>query len=72
MLERSVICKKNADPNVTYRINVRIGILRLAVLSENAGSDFVDLADEFKHGVIGQLFQCKFPLGPVELASVGY
>lgn len=50
-------------------IDVGVGVLGLAVLGENAGSDLVDLADELEHGVVGQVLLGELALGDV--AGVG-
>jgi hypothetical protein len=36
-------------------VNVGVGVLGLAVLGEDTGSDLVDLRDELEHGVVGHL-----------------
>lgn len=53
----------------TYSINVGVGVLGLAVLSQDARRDLVDLADELEHGVIGQLAKGKLALRHV--AGIG-
>lgn len=50
-------------------IDVGVWVLGLAVLSEDAGCDLVDLADELEHGVIGQVLLGKLALGDV--AGIG-
>ena len=42
----------------------------LSVLGQDARGDFVDLADELEHRVIGKMLQSKFTLGHVSRISL--
>ena len=44
------------------RVNIGPRVGGLAVLAERVGNDLVELADELKHGVIGQVLQRELPL----------
>ena len=46
----------------TYRVDVGIWVLRLAVLGQDTRSDLVHLAHELEHWVIWQLAECELPL----------
>jgi len=50
-------------------VDVRIGVLGLAMLGENARGDLVYLTDKLEHGVIGQVLLSELALGDV--AGVG-
>jgi hypothetical protein len=50
-------------------IDVGEGVLGLSVLSEDTGSDLVDLGDEVEHGVIGKVLKSELALADV--AGVG-
>jgi hypothetical protein len=65
LLSKTVVLEE--DTRVS--INVGVGVLGLAVLGKNTGSNLVDLADELEHGVIGQVLLRKLALGDV--ARVG-
>lgn len=54
----------------TYGINVREGVLGLAVLGQDTRSNLVDLADQVEHGVLGQLAEGKLALGDVTGVSL--
>jgi hypothetical protein len=43
------------EENTGVGVDVREGVLGLAVLSEDARGDLVDLADELEHGVLRQV-----------------
>ncbi|KAI6759071.1 hypothetical protein HG531_013832 [Fusarium graminearum] len=51
-------------------VNVRVGVLGLAVLSEDTGGDLVDLRDELEHGVVGHLLLGKSALSHVTRVSL--
>jgi hypothetical protein len=51
-------------------IDVGVGVLGLAVLGKDAGSDLVNLADELEHGVIRQVLLGKLALGDVTGVSL--
>ena len=50
-------------------IDVREGVLGLAVLGEDTRSDLVDLGDEVEHGVLGEVLESELALADV--AGVG-
>ena len=76
MLKRnilSVYCSMDLmhcmERKISYRVDVGEGVLGLAVLSQDARGDLVDLADQLEHGVIRQLAKSELALGDV--AGIG-
>lgn len=64
-LSQAVVLQKDTRVG----INVGVGVLGLAVLSQDTGSNLVNLADQLEHGVLGHLFLGKLALSHV--ARVG-
>jgi|SRR5271154_4219182 len=53
-----------------YSVNIGVGVLGLAVLGQDTGSNLVNLADKFEHWVLWQLAESKLSLGHVSGISL--
>ena len=57
--------QKYLQENAAVRVDIRPRVFRLALLQQNVRHNFVDLRNEFEHGILWEMFQREFTLARV-------